>query len=259
MVITDLLLPFLYGILASIKASCITTQQPVTQDIIDLFKPSFECDLMNGKLKYASMLYCRGQYDQAADMLNHCEGLIGPDVAHICGCRGRCYRYQPDTFLRKALNTSTVELWKTSFTSCVMFCKHELPCVPEHLQHEMYRTQTQKDRNKRNKSHKWMDLVVIECEPFLFFLQYLVYRQKGNLSRKKSAMSHLVDFIKNAKWLCDNAKGHMDTALHMLAHCWELEDRPDMAWKFYQGSINIYPTNNIAWGHLIRLFRKYFL
>jgi len=255
----NLLLPFLYGTLASIKASCITTQQPVTQDIIDFYQPSFDCDLMSGKLKYASMLYCRGQYDQAAHMLNHCEGLLGPDVAHICVCVGRHYGYLPDTFLRKALNTSTVDLLKTSSTLCVMFCKHELPCVPEHLQHEMYRTQTQEDKNERNLSHEWMDLVVIECEPFLFFLQYLVYRQKGNLSKRKSAMSHLVDFINNAKWLCDNAKGHMDTAFHVLAHCCELENRPDVAWQLYQRSINIHPTNNIAWVHLIRLFRKYLL
>jgi len=254
--VADLLLPFLYGTLASIKASCITTQQPVTQDIIDLYQPSFECDLMNGKLKYASMLYCRGQYDQAADMLNQCEGLLGPDVAHVCGCHDRYYYCLSDTFLR---NTSTVELLKTSSTSCVKFCKHELLCVPDHLQHEMYRTQTQKDRNERNKLHKWMDLVVIDCEPFLYYLQYLVYRQKGNLPRRLLAMFNLMDYINDdlGKDLCDIAGGHMDTALHMLAHCWELEDRPDVAWQLYQRSINIYPTNNPAWVHLIRLFRKY--
>jgi len=257
----DLLLPLLYGILASIKASCITTQQPVTQDIIDLYQPSFDCDLVNGKLKYASMLYCRGQYDQAADMLNHCEGLLGPDVAHYCVCYGRLYYCLPDTFLRKGFNTSTVELWKTSSTSCVMFCKHELPCVPEHLQNEMYRTQTQMDRNERNELHKWMDLVVIECVPFLYYLQYLVYRQKINLPRRLLAMFNLMDYINRVQgqWLCDNVKGHMDTTLHMLAHCWELEDRPVTAWHLYQRSINIYPTNNTAWVHLIRLFRKYLL
>jgi len=216
---------------------------------------------MSGKLKYASMLYCRGQYDQAADMLNHCEGLLGPDVAHFCGCHGRSYYCLPDTFLRKGLITSTVEQWKTSSTSCVMFCKHELPCVPEYLQNEMYRTQTQKDRNERNELHKWMDRVVIECEPFLYYLQYLVYRQKGNLPRKQSARSQLIDYINHVlrKRLCDKAYGHMDTTFHMLAHCCELKNMPVKAWQFYQLSIYIYPTNNIAWVHLIRLFRKYLL
>jgi len=265
----DLLLPFIYGILASIKASCITTQQPVTQDIIDLYQPSFECDLMNGKLKYASMLYCSGQYDQAADMLNHCEGLLGPDVAHICVCDGRHNRYLQDTFLRKALNTSTVELLKTSSTTCVMFCKHELPCVPEHLQNEMYRTQTQKDKNERKKNlDRWMYFVVIECEPFLYYLQYLVYRQKGNLPRRLLAMLNLMDYINQSVYVEvrkgsggsmeityteETESGHIDTALHVLAHCWELENRPDVARQLYQHSINLYPTNNIATIHLAKL------
>jgi len=257
----EMLLPFLYGIIASIMASCITTKQPVTQDtcIIDLYQPSFECAIMSGKLKYASMLYCSGQYDQAADMLNHCEGLLGPDVAHFCGCEGRGKHLLPDTFLRKGLNTSTFDLLKTSSTSCVLFCKHELPCVPEHLRHELYRTQTQKDRKERNVFYTWMDLVVIDCEPFLYYLQYLVYRQNGNQPRKLSAMYHMMDYICHQKRLSDIARGHIDTTFHMLAHCWELEDRPDVAWHLYQQSINIYPTNNIAWAHLIRLFKKYFL
>jgi len=256
----DLLLPFLHGVLASIKASCITTQQSVTQDIIALYQPSFKGDLMNDKLKCASILYCSGQYDQAADELNDCKGLLGPDVAHYCLCPGRHYYYQPDTFLRKALNTSTVDLLKTSSTSCVMFCKHELPCVPKHLRHEMYRTQTQEDKNERNVSHEWMDLVVIDCEPFLYYLQYLVYREKGNLPRRLLAMFSMMDFTHNGLGKQNyEALGHMDTTLHMLAHCLELEDRPDVAWQLYQRSIKIHPTNNIAWVHLIRLFRKYFL
>jgi len=81
----ELLLPFFCGTLASIKASlCIIAKQTVTQNIINLYQSSLECNLVNSKLKYASMLYCSGQYDQAADMLNHCEGLLGPDVSHSC-------------------------------------------------------------------------------------------------------------------------------------------------------------------------------
>jgi len=258
----ELLLPFLCGTLASIKASlCIIAKQTVSQDIIKLYKTSFEWNLMNGKLKYASMLFCSGQYDQAADMFNHCESLLGPDVERFCGCYGRHYHYQSVPFFRKCPHTSTVDLLKTSSTSCVLFCKHELPCVPEHLQYEMYRTQTQQDKNERRPQHAWMDMIVIDCVPFLYYLQYLVYRQKGNLPRRHSAMSNLMDCNHHGlgKQLCDNACGHMDTTFHMLAHCWELENRPKLAWQLYQRSINSYPTQNIAWVHLIRLFREYFL
>jgi len=144
------------------------SRQPVTRGIISLYKSSFECNLMNGKLKYASMLYCSGQYDMAADMLNHCEGLLGPHVQHFCGCKNRCYIDQPHMFLEKTLNTSVLELLKTSGTTCVMFSKHELPCVPEHLRFEMSRTQTQQDWCERNRNSlaTWMDMVVIDCIPF---------------------------------------------------------------------------------------------
>ena len=216
---------------------------------------------MFGKLKYASMLYCSGQYDQAAEMLNHCESLLGPDVAHFCGCSDRGHVYHTDTFLVKMRDTNMVDLLRTSSASCIMFSKHELPCVPEHLRYEMYRTQTQKDMEERNRLNEWMDWVVIEYVPFLYYIQYLVYRHKGNLSKKFLAMFNLIGFFNHGlgKHLCEKAKGHMDTAFHVLAHCLELENRPGVAWHLYQRSIIMIPTNNIAWVHLIRLFRKYFL
>jgi len=250
---------------------CVDSRLPVTQDIIKFYELSFDCNLMYGRLKYASMLYCIGQYDQAADMLNHCESLLGPDVAHYCFCTGRSYFHQPETIDRKTLNTSTVELLNTSSTLCVKFCKHELRVVPEHLQFEMYRTQTQNDRNERkNELHIWMDMVVIDCVPFLYYLQYLVYSQKGNLPRRLLAMFNLMDYINQSVYAeirkgkgdyetiayRGEPKGHMDSALHVLAHCWELENRPDVAWHLYQLSIDLYPTNNIARKHLVNLTNK---
>ena len=106
-----------------------------------------------------------------------------------------------------------------------------------------------------------MDMVMIECVPFLYYLQYLVNRQKSNLPRRLLAMFQLVDYFTHGLGLnlCAIARGHMDTAFHILAHCWELENRPDVAWQLYQHSIRFYPTHNIALVHLIRLFRKYVL
>jgi len=104
-----------------------------------------------------------------------------------------------------------------------------------------------------------MDKVVIDCVPFLYYLQYLVYRHKGNLSKRLHAMFNIADFLNHGlgKQLCEKAKGHVDTAFHVLAHCWELENRPDVARHLYQWSINMFPTNNIARVHLIRLKQDY--
>jgi len=60
---------------------------------------------MSGKLKYASMLYSGGQYDQAAAMLNHCESLLKPDVAHFCTCGSRGSFYGTDSFIKKSFHT----------------------------------------------------------------------------------------------------------------------------------------------------------
>jgi len=257
----SLYIPYLYGYLASIRAShCIASNQPVTQDIHRLYSLSLDCDLMSGKLKYASMLYCSGQYAQAAQMLTHCEGLLGQDVAHYCGCGGREYAHQSDRYLEKGLNTNTADLLRTSSTICVKFSRHELPCVPEHLRYEMYRTQTQEDRKKRHREHGWMDLVVIDCLPFLFYLQFLVYKQMGQPYRQFKAMQNQGDYFTCLKQ--KQIRGHGDTAANVLAHCFELVDRSNisnMAWNRYQMSIKAYPTNNAAWIHLIRLFRKHFL
>jgi len=253
-----LIIPYLYGTQASIKAShCIASNQPVTQDINRLYSLSLDSDLMSGKLKYASMLYCSGQYAQAAQLLTHCEGLLGSDVAHYCGCGGRGYAHQSDRYLEKGLNTNIPDLQRTSSTTCIKFSRHELPCVPEHLRYEMYRTQTQEDRKKRHQEHGWMDLVVIDCLPFLFYLQFLVYRQMGQQDRQAVALQNLDHYFTFA-WL-EQIVGHRETALHVFAHCWELVNRSDKAWGDYQSSIKAFHTNNAAWIHLIRLFRKHFL
>ena len=147
-----LLLQFVCASLATMKASrCITSDQPITENIRNLYSISLEFDLMSVKLKYSSMLYASCQYEEAAEMLNHCEGLLGPDVARHCRCPGRPYIYRSNTFLEKAIDTSNiVELVRASITSCVMFCKQEQFCVPEHLRFEMYRTQTKEDNQLRH-------------------------------------------------------------------------------------------------------------
>ena len=59
----------------------------------------------------------------------------------------------------------------------MMFSIHERCCVPEHLQCEMFHTMTHIDKQLRRGGNKWVDQVVIDYVPFLYYLQYLVYRQ----------------------------------------------------------------------------------
>ena len=250
----SLLLPHLYGTLASTLASCcITLQLPVTQFVINLYKLSFTSDLMSTKLKFASMLYCSGQCAAAAEMLTHCEGLLGPDVAHYCGCdgRGRHLKWQSDAYLEHGLDGDIVDLLKSHSTMCVKFSVHERCCLSEHLQCEIFRTMTHEDQQLRHGGNIWMDLVVIDCVPFLYYLQYLVYRQLGQPARKIAALQILQDYVCQPGGIA----GHVDTAINVLAHCRELENRPDDAFGYYQQSLHAFPRNNIANWHLARLLQ----
>jgi len=248
----SLLLPHMYGSLASTLASCcIARQLPVPQFVTNLYDLSFTSDLMSTKLKYASMLYCSGQCAAAAQVLTHCEGLLGPDVHHFCNCDSRplAHKDQSDAHLETGLDGNITKLLKSHSTLCVMFSIHEICCVPEHLQYEMFRTMTHEDQQLRHGHNKWMDLVVIDCVPFLHYLQYLVYRQLGQPARKMAALQKLMDYVCQPGGI----RGHVDTALNVLAHCRELENRPDAAFFYYQQSVQKYPRNNIANWHLARL------
>ncbi|XP_052768038.1 uncharacterized protein LOC128208518 [Mya arenaria] len=58
--------------LASALASrCIYLGQPITQDILNLYRLSFDSDLLSTKLKFASMLYRSGQYEAAENCLSY--------------------------------------------------------------------------------------------------------------------------------------------------------------------------------------------
>jgi len=99
-----------------------------------------------------------------------------------------------------------------------------------------------------------MDLVVIDCVPFLYYiiyLQYLVYRQLGQPARKLAALLKLKYYVCQPGGL----KGHGDTAIHVLDHCCELENQPDAAFDYYQQSVLQILRNNIANWHLTRLLQ----
>jgi len=110
---------------------------------------------------------------------------------------------------------------------------------------------THEDQQLRHIHNKWMDLVVIDCVPFLYFLQYLVYRQLGQPARKMAALQKLEDYACQPGGI----QGHANTAARVLARCCELENRPDAAFGYYQQSVQSFPRNNIANWHLARLLQ----
>ncbi|XP_052783446.1 uncharacterized protein LOC128219616 [Mya arenaria] len=248
---TSLLIPQLCGRLACIQASkCTYCNQPITQNIIHLFRLSFDFDLLSKRLKFASMLYCSGQYEAATNSLICCKGLLGPEVWQCCGCEGREQTHPSNEFMEKAINTSFKDMLQKYTGIDVLFTSQEMNCVPHHLRYEMFRTIGEEDWQQRHPDgfFTWMDHVVIDCIPFLHYLQYLTHRQLNQHQSKLEALNNLNSYISS-----NEDHGHIDTAWNMLGHCWELENRLDLAWICYTQSLEIYPRNNAANWHVARM------
>ncbi|XP_052817661.1 uncharacterized protein LOC128243766 [Mya arenaria] len=249
--VISLIKPFMYGTFAALVASkCIYLGQPITEGTLTLYSISLDSDLLSSRLKFASMLYCSGQYEAAADCLAYCESLLGPAVWQFCSCYGRIKSKPSNAFHEICLSSSTKDMLQRYTAMCVRFTHLEKCCIPEHLVYEMFRTITDDDRQERQPEHKWMDCAVIDCVPFLHYMQYLSYRQLNQHALKHAALQNLVECVRANSY----SYGHLDTTCNVLGHCYELENRIDIAWRCYTTSLNIYPTNNAANWYVARLF-----
>ncbi|XP_052816087.1 uncharacterized protein LOC128242799 [Mya arenaria] len=253
------MMPLMYSSFASpIASMCIHIGQSITQDILHLYHLSFDSDLLSSRLKFASMLYCNGQYDAAANCLVYCERLLGPEVWQSCICYGRISPIPSSKFLDKAEQSSNKDILQKFTAICVHFMPQEMCCVPEHLVYEMFRTVGDEDRQQRRPAsfYEWMDLVMIDCIPFLYYLQYLTYRQLNMRYRKHAAQEKLHHYIYHYIYTESYCHGHIDTALNMLGNCYELENRLDVAWICYLTSLEICPRNNAANWHVARIMHQ---
>ncbi|XP_052819216.1 uncharacterized protein LOC128245046 [Mya arenaria] len=250
------IIPLLYSSLASILASrCIHFGQSITREILLLYRMSFDSDLLSSRLKFASFSYCIKQYDAAMICLTSCESSLGPEVWHCCTCSGRSLTEHSSEFMDLYENSTNNNMLRNYTSVCLHFIPQEQCCVPKFLVYEMFRTVTDEDRERRQPEleYSWMDSAVIDCVPFLHYLQYLTYRQLDMHNRKHAALEKLENYI----YVDSECNGHIDTALNMLGNCYELENILDVAWTKYAESLTIYPRNNAANWHVARLFHKF--
>ncbi|XP_052790128.1 uncharacterized protein LOC128224351 [Mya arenaria] len=245
---------WMYQYIATMAASaCLHWNQPIPPDIYRLYEASLDSDLTSSRLKLASMLYCSGQYERAELVLAYTESLLHADVWQWTPCVGRPVLKSTERFLQKVYQIPVLEVIKRHVACSVVFNSLEICCVPGFLVYEMHRTIRPEDFHHRRKSFDdWMDLVVIDSKPFMFYLQYLTFRQLGEEERRLEALHKLYNYV------CFESKtsGHIETALHVLGHCFELENHYDCAWACYDKSLEFFPYNNAARWHIMRLLQK---
>ncbi|XP_052790137.1 uncharacterized protein LOC128224361 [Mya arenaria] len=245
---------FMYQMLASISASTrLRLNEPISLDTYSLYEASLDSDLTSSRLKFASMLYCSGQYERAELMLAQTESLLHADVWQWCPCAERTRQEPTERFKDTIFKLNAIEVIKSHVAFSVVFNSLEICCMPAFLVYELYRTIGPKDVQHRHPlTGRWMDLVIIDPIVFLYYLQYLTYRQLGEHERKLKALNKLYNYV------CfeSECRGHIETALHVLGHCYELENRHVVAWACYIKSLELFPNNNAARWHITRLLQQ---
>jgi len=250
----DYFIGYLKQHLASTAASiCLQHGMQIGSRIWSWYSAAIDTDVASTRLKLASMLYCKGELQMTADMLEDVERRYDNSVQATCGC-GRM-----DTFNTK-LSESFAELMNegdTDFTSankvafCVRFPRQEAYCAPPILHFEMLRPVGDNIQHRTSNERVWMNWAVVDARPFLHYLQYLTFRDLGLRHRQLQAIISLV------KSLIDGIEQkhvfHTETTSNFLAHCFEMEGLPDAALSMYLASQQDFPRNNAAYWHIRRL------
>ena len=238
--------------LASTAASiCLQHDMLIGNIIWSWYKAAIDTDVASTRLKLASMLFCKGDLQMAADVLDDVERRFNNTVQAICGC-GRMDPLvtKPREAFAELLNEEDTDVLSTNKVAyCVCFLRQEAFCVPPILHYEMVRS-TEDDINLHDLN-KWMTWAVVDSRPFLHYLQYLTFGGLGLRHRQLQAARLLGTSIVDG----DRQKQvfHLETACNLLAHCVELEGRIDDALVLYLISQTVLPRRNAASLHIRRL------
>lgn len=223
------------------------TRKLYTKVTLDMFSEGSNSDVSSGKLKLASALYCSGALVESNNILKQIEQNYDTSIVEIvCKCNEHKVLRIRDGFAEKA-DTGNEELIKDITSFCVRYLPTEANCVPDELIYEMFRS-TAEDRKHRKKNDRWMDWIVVDSLPFLYFLKYKIYGHLQKKNKQREALLMLDETVKTELNL-----GHRETALNLLGQCMEQEKRYDDALQIYIQSLNIRNSNNAAKIHICRM------
>ncbi|XP_052776642.1 uncharacterized protein LOC128214288 [Mya arenaria] len=251
-----ILKPHIYSLLASIISSYyIEHDISYRQELFTLYERSFDTDVASSRLKLASMLYCRGELQKAADVLNDVERRYDDNVKALCGC-GTKYEGEE---MSELLSEITMTDWNydsiiRKVALCVRFTRSEAFCVPPILLYEMNRAMHDEVQQRTGSDEFWMDMAVVDSRQYLLYMQYLTYGDLGLRLRQLNAFQNLMDCLRSEENI--RKMHHFETAANLIGHCWEMEGNLEKALSLYMSSISIVPRNNAANCHIRRLINN---
>lgn len=248
--VTALYLKYIASTIASLMASrCIQNNEPISSESFAWFWFSFDMNFMTAKLKLASAFFCSGEYAKCAILLESFTSEQVEQVYEVCSC-ARNYKAITPHLKEKVVTLPQTDIIQRYVSCCVRFLRQEEHCVPRFLRYEYARTATDEDQRARRRADfdHWMDLVVVDAVPFLYYLRFLVYRKLRKFSNQIDAFNKLLDYGTNCGRL-----SHYETTINMLAHTFEVTGHIRGARRCLQRSVTVKGNNNAAVLHLRRL------
>jgi hypothetical protein len=225
-----------------------------TQDATKFLNMGISSDMAAGRLKLASVLYCAGKINDVEKILNDIESRYGNDtVMPVCNCRSTDPWHAEDSIPDEVTMSDTDTFGKLFFASGVSFNIHEIHCVPVPLQYEMFRCTDEEIKCRGDILYGWNDWAVVDALPFLYFLQYLIFKRLRKENEKENALDRLAEIIVSEPMLF-----HRETAMNLLGQCMEMEGHTDFAFVCYSWSLNECDTHNVARWHACILLWKLF-
>ncbi|XP_060569635.1 uncharacterized protein LOC132728044 [Ruditapes philippinarum] len=243
-----LLAPFSFTTYGSILASySIGENNQVSPQALVWLSAGLNSDVSSSRLKLASVFYSTGDMEKAELILRHTEQqYYSYPVLPICHCHHKLTVAVTEEF-KRLCGEQSENCIKHITAFCVRFIQGEINCVPHELQYEMFRS-TQDDMIHGDEHEDWMDWAVVDSLPFLYFLQYKIYRHLQRHQDQQQALGKLIRTIETDKTL-----RHRETALNILGQCMEQENRPQVALNCYMLSLRQRARNNVANIHICKL------
>lgn len=206
-----LLLPHIYSCLASnIASMAIQHPNPKVRDFLLL--GTFEYFMKGGligQLKFISVLYAIGLYQDCEWFLNHLDDDYVKYNPSVCGCiykDNKLYQKVPDNL------NDNIELHAST---CISFLRTEESITPYALKFEMFSCfGISLPHNKsNNKLCQWYNRAIVDSNIYFFLLKFLIARRL-----EKSQMEPLFIFL---NFVNDSRNiNHEDVAWNLLAWCY---------------------------------------
>ena len=169
------------------------------------------------------------------------------EIHSICGCYAKRINFTL-SFCRMMYALQGRKAHAAYFAHCVRFSAQEIHCAPPALRNERHRSAGDDVKHRDPDEDAWMCLGVVDCLPFLYYLQYLTYKQLGKQEQRLKSLRNLDLWTRG-----DNYCGHLETAWNLLGQCMEMEDDHNAALRCYTTSLEVRPRNNAANWHVQNL------